>query len=149
MGGFAFITFHITSAGTCSNDGLIVGTGLFRMKAMGRDEGEAQERRQLATTILALLAQRKQILTRTTHPRRPFTYHWVSPFFVLYTSLRLYKHGAQSSNNVVSVHHFDLVFVLYNFRVCLLDAWNRSCSWHSTEQGRSLLSSRFVSSFFL
>ena len=37
----------------------------------------------------------------------PFAYHWISPSRVILTSL--YKYGAQRSNNIVSVHHLDLV----------------------------------------
>ena len=38
-----------------------------------------------------------------------FAYHWISLSKVILTKLRLYKYGAQRSNNIVSVHHLDLV----------------------------------------
>lgn len=60
MGYSTGATIFRASAGTCSNDGLIAGTG-----------------------------------------------HWISPSRVILTSL--YKYGAQRSNNIVSVHHLDLV----------------------------------------
>ena len=37
----------------------------------------------------------------------PFAYHWLSPRIILRNSLCNY--GAQRSNNVVSVHHLDLL----------------------------------------
>ena len=50
-----------------------------------------------------------------------FAYHWISPSRVILTSL--YKYGAQRSNNIVSVHHLDLVSTRGGqfFRLYLLD----------------------------